>query len=259
MFTFQFFTSAGGNFIDMFNAKAAAHAACDALGESVRKRKLSPAHSPSAPKSLKTIEVVPYRFFSERETQHSPNESSSWSDDSQSADEESSADSGGSITNALRCESSFGSKLASSDATMKGMSLSERSASSGEMSDAATDGSSMSAPASLGSEPGMHGAQEQAVPEDVPMLSKDDSQLSALEHLMDAELYTLDTFLLPDGTDFRGTRFGFHERLWGNPEWRDVCTKEMTRMEYLDMLRRHEPEKYKITLLALDATAYAYE
>ena len=46
---------------------------------------------------------------------------------------------------------------------------------------------------------------------------------------------------------------------WGNPEWRDVCTKEMTRMEYLDMLRRHEPEKYKITLLALDATAYAYE
>ena len=105
----------------------------------------------------------------------------------------------------------------------------------------------------------MHGAQEQAVPEDVPMLSKDDSQLSALEHLMDAELYTLDTFLLPDGTDFRGTRFCFHERLWGNPEWRDVCTKEMTRMEYLDMLRRHEPEKYKITLLALDATAYAYE
>ena len=83
--------------------------------------------------------------------------------------------------------------------------------------------------------------------------------MSAMESTLDAELTLVDIFELPDGTVFHGTRLEFHEKLWGNRAWREECMKEMTPAEYLGMLRKHDPEHYKDTLLILDAIHHAYE
>ena len=256
MFTSQFFQPTGDNFIDAFNAKASAHA----LGDKVLKRQRSPARAtPVAHKSLKTIEVIPYRFFKQHDVRHTSE--GSWTSSESSAPEDSSSEDDDDVHTLLRCTSSLGSRLASSDETMQNLNRSVSSSSLSAISVAETDNTAASAPASIGM--AMCEAQVMDFPaeemqEDAPAVLADDL-MNVLENTLDAELNVPDVFELPDGHVFHGTRSDFHDKLWGNPEWRDECAKEMTPEEYLRMLRTHDPKGYTDTLLVLNAIAYDCE
>ena len=259
MFTSQFFSSTGDSLVDALNAKDS----CQALGDKVAKRKLSPVRArPLAQKSLKTIEVVPLRFapklFNPQEVRYTSD--GSWSSSESSAPEDSSSEDGDdAVSTLLRCTSSLGSRLASSDETLRNASIYSAESSLSAISVAASDGSAESAPASIGmavcKAPPTNEKEHQG---DVPA-SPADSQVGAMESTLDAELNTHGVFELPDGHAFHGTRAAFHEKLWGTPEWRDICLKEMDPGEYLRMLRTHDPEQYRATLLVLDVVAFACE
>ena len=259
MFSSPLFTSTGDNFIDMFNAKAAAHASSDALADQVRKRKLSPVRArPLSQKALKavagTLETIPHRWFGEHEVHYASE--GSWEDSSECSSEDSEQDSADSL---LGCSSSLGSKLASSDETMPARSFSGDCSAVSLTTDGTAESMAASAPASIG----MCLCEAQVLPAEaivnVAPASPANSQMSAMESTLDAELTLVDIFELPDGTVFHGTRLEFHEKLWGNRAWREECMKEMTPAEYLGMLRKHDPEHYKDTLLILDAIHHAYE